>query len=88
MSNTSNVKMFLFARWISTCYAYEHMDENNRSQYDEGYDRSIAISVLNREDGSWWRDKLRHFNSVVYPNYLKNGSVKNTELFLSIKKDR
>jgi len=78
-----NVKMFLFGRWISTCYADEHIDDNMLSQHDEGFEAFEAMSVLNRESGHWWKDKLKHFNEVVYPNYLKNGSVKNAEEFLT-----
>lgn len=56
-----NVKMFLFARWISTCY---------------------EDTVLNTESGYWWRDRLEYFNDVVYPNYLENKTVEDTEKFL------
>jgi hypothetical protein len=75
--------MFLFARWISTCYADEHIDEQLRYVDNPDFDSSTAMSVLNREDGEWWKKQLIHFNEVVYPNYLENGSVKNTEDFLS-----
>lgn len=78
-----NAKMFLFARWMATCYADEHVDSNMISQYNDRFNTNEAMSVLNRESGYWWKNKLEYFNEIVYPNYLKNGSVKNTEEFLS-----
>jgi hypothetical protein len=78
------VKMFLFARWISTCYADTHLDRNKRCEHDEGFDHTDAISVLNREDGYWYKDQIKHFNDVVYPNYIKNGSVDDTKKFLNV----
>jgi hypothetical protein len=77
-----NVKMFLFARWISTCYADSHLDNNMKSEADEGFKSDVAISVLNRESGYWYKKQLQHFNTVVYPNYIKNGTVKDTKQFL------
>lgn len=74
--------MFLFARWISICYADTHIDESGKSQHDEGFNPYNALSVLNRENGFWWKTQLKHFNEVVYPNYVKNGSLKNAEEFL------
>ena len=68
----TNTKMFLFARWISMCYA----DARN-SNLD-----GISASVLNTEDGVWWRKQLKHFNEVVYPEQIKNGSVGETKEFL------
>lgn len=38
---------------------------------------------VNGFDGSWWKEQLNHFNAVVYPNMLKNGSVDNTKTFLT-----
>lgn len=38
--------------------------------------------ILNNEDGYWWKNQLEHFNTTVYPNYEKNGSVHNAESFL------
>lgn len=76
-------KMFLFARWIATCYADEHIDDNMISQHEEGFNPCEAISVLNRESGYWWKTKLKHFNEVVYPNYMKNGTADETEKFLT-----
>jgi hypothetical protein len=37
---------------------------------------------VNGYDGSWWKTQLNHFNDVVYPNYIKNGSAENTKKFL------
>lgn len=81
-----NIKMFMFARWISTCYADTHLDTHKKCEHDEGFNSAEAISVLNREDGAWWKNRIEHFNMVVWPNYIKNGSVKNTEEFLTGKK--
>lgn len=78
----TNVKMFLFARWISTCYADEHLDKNKVHQATSGFDSSSAMSVLNVEDGNWWKKQLKEFNDNVYPNYVKNGSEKNAADFL------
>jgi len=78
----TNVKMFLFARWIATCYADTHLDEKMKCEHDEGFDESDSISVLNRETGRWYKKQLKHFNKVVYPNYIKNKTVKVTKEFL------
>jgi len=66
---TENTKAFMFARYMSMCYA-------DSESFGGG------PSVLNSEDGKWWKDKLVHFNKVVYPNYIKNGSVNSTNKFL------
>lgn len=79
-----NVKMFLFARWIATCYADTHLDENKKCESDKGFNSKNKISVLNRENGYWYKKQLKHFNDVVYPNYIENGTVKNTKQFLNI----
>jgi hypothetical protein len=60
--------MFLFARWMSTCYA---------DTVEVG-----RTSVLNTESGEWWKEQLDHFNEKVYPNYIKNGTVEDTEEYL------
>ena len=78
-----DVKMFLFARWIATSYADEHLDENMKHSCDEGYDCGSAMSVLNRVNGTWWREKLNYFNAKVFPESLKNGSAANAEIFLA-----
>ena len=69
--------MFLFARWLATCYADSHLDEEKKCEHDIGFDYNNAISVLNREDGYWYKKQLKHFNDIVYPNYIKNKSVGN-----------
>ena len=77
------VKMFLFARWIATCYADTHLDSKMKCKHDEGFKESEAISVLNRETGYWYKEQLKHFNDVVYPNYIENGTVENTKQFFN-----
>lgn len=77
------VKMFLFARWIATCYADTHLDENMKCEQDKGFDPNTAISVLNSETGYWYIEQLKYFNDTVYPNYIKTGTVKGTKLFLN-----
>ena len=52
------VKMFLFARWMATCYADTHLDEKMKCEYDEGFTSSCSMSVLNREDGYWYKTQL------------------------------
>lgn len=76
------VKMYLFARWIATCYADEHLDAEMRYVDNEYFDESSAMSVLNRNNGDWYKEKLSYFNNVVYPNYIKNGVVDHTKIFL------
>lgn len=78
----TNIKMFLFARWISTCYADELLDSKMRYTTNEDFDRTTAMSALNRESGEWWKEQLKYFNMVVYPNYIKNGSAQNCKEFL------
>jgi hypothetical protein len=41
----------VFARWIATCYADEHLDEKMRYTDNEDFDSTTAMSVLNRETG-------------------------------------
>ena len=64
-----NVKMFLFVRWIATCYADEHCDNKMRSQHDEGFDKTTAMSVLNMEGGNWYKEKLNYFNAITLNPY-------------------
>jgi hypothetical protein len=78
------VKMFLFARWIATCYADEYLDEKMRYTDNEDFDGTTAMSVLNRESDNWYKEQLKHFNDVVYPNYVKNGSVDNAKAFFNV----
>lgn len=65
---SENTKAFLFARWISMCYADTKVD---------------GISVLNLEKGQWYKEQLQHFNEVVYPNMKKSGTVTETRSFLN-----
>lgn len=37
---------------------------------------------VNGYDGKWWKETLQHFNDVVWPKYVENGSVANTRDFL------
>ena len=76
----------LFARWISTCYADTHIDENHIDQHTEGHNPSTALSVLNREDGNWWKKQLEYFEKVVLPNYKANGSFQDAQSFLLVNK--
>jgi len=78
-------KMMMFARWISTCYADSHIDSNGKSEADYGFNFSSAMSVLNRKDGKWWKDQLKHFETTVYPNYRKQDMVKKYVEFLNTK---
>ena len=77
-----NAKMFLFARWISTCYADEHLDEKRRYSDNPDFDETTQISVLNRESGDWWKERLKHFNEVIYPNFKEYGGAENANEFL------
>jgi len=77
-----NVKMFLFARWISTQYADDHLDDKMRYCDNKNYDDSTAISILNKENGLWYKTQLEYFNKTVYPNYIKNGSADSAFEFL------
>ena len=36
---------------------------------------NYATKELNGENSYWWKDQLDHFNKIVYPNYIKNGTV-------------
>lgn len=78
------VKMFLFSRWIATCYADEHVDEKMRYSDNKDFDVTTEMSVLNRESGQWYKDKVKHFNAIVYPNYIKNGTVDNAKKFFNV----
>ena len=67
---------------MGQCLADEHIDENNNHTTNENFDATTAMSVLNREDGFWWKKQLQHFNTVVYPNLTNNKSVKASVEFL------
>lgn len=81
------VKMFLFARWIATCYADSHLDSEMKCDHDFGFKESESLSVLNRETGHWYKQQLNHFNNIVYPNYIKNGTVEETKKFFGVKQN-
>lgn len=78
----TKAKMFLFARWISISYADSHLDEAGKSENDRGFRSEEGISVLNRETGHWYKKQLDYFNKIVWPNYIENGSAKETRDFL------
>lgn len=78
----NNTNMFLFARWISICYADEHLDDKMRYTDNIDFDKTKSMSVLNRETGEWYKEQLKHFNKIVLPNYLKNGTFKDSKEFL------
>jgi len=81
--NREDVKAFLFARWLATCYADELMDANMCHSATVGYDPSTALSVLNRESGHWYKERLDYFNKNVYPEYEANGSTEKIARFLN-----
>ena len=76
----SQLKALWFARWISMCYADTFVEHGNRRA-----DGSLAplspnkggISVLNAENGKWYADQLAHFESKIYPKWLKMSKEKN-----------
>lgn len=40
-------------------------------------------NTLNTESGEWWKERLQDFNENVYPNYIENGTVEDTEEYLN-----
>jgi len=76
----SQLKALWFARWISMCYADTFVEHGKRRS-----DGSLAplspnkggISVLNAENGKWYADQLAHFESKIYPQWLKMSKEKN-----------
>jgi len=66
----------LFARWLATGYADEHLDFNGKYQGDEGFNASECLSVLNMKNSYWYKDKLDVFLNEVYHNYVKSVTVK------------
>lgn len=76
---------FLFSRWLAICYADEHMDNEGNSQHDINFNSSDYMSLLNRAKGDWYKEQLLHFEKVVLPNYIKNGTYISTEEFLKFK---
>lgn len=83
-ASKENIKAYLFARWLATCYGDDKLDEEGRYTDNPEFDASTALCLLNRVDGKWYFEQLKHFNEVVYPNYLKNGSVESAKEFLKI----
>ena len=79
----TDAKMFLFARWLATCYADDYLDMKMRHTSDMNFDPTTALCILNREDGHWYKKQIQHFNKTVYPNYVKNGSYRDAKTFLN-----
>lgn len=68
------VKAVLFGRHLALCYADSHMDKTGKTEHDEGFDPSTAISVLNRENSYFYLEVWKHFNQVALPNMIKNNT--------------
>lgn len=79
LQEEQNIKLFLFGRWISICYAETHLNFSGKTEMDFGFDRTNNLSVLNMTDGNWWKQKIKHFNEEVYPNFIKSGAVKDAK---------
>ena len=45
------VKIFLFTRWIATCYADEHLDNEMKCDHDEGFKSIDFTNYLQKLDG-------------------------------------
>lgn len=80
-ASKENIKAYLFARWFAMCYGDDKLDAEGRYTDNPEFDASTAICLLNRVKGEWCVEQLKHFNTVVYPNYKKNDTVKNAEEF-------
>lgn len=39
--------------------------------------------ILNSQEGPWWVEQLNHFEAIVYPEYIRNGSVEETRVYLT-----
>ena len=39
-------------------------------------------SLLNAQSGYWWKERLLWFNLKIYPEYIRNDTVKETKEFL------
>jgi hypothetical protein len=39
--------------------------------------------ILNSQEGPWWVEQLNHFEAIVYPEYIRNGNVEETRLYLT-----
>lgn len=77
-----NIKAYLFARWLAMCYGDDKLDAEGRYTDNPEFDASTAMCLLNKVTGEWYFEQLEHFNTVVYPNYEKNGTVKSAEDYL------
>ena len=66
-------------------YADEHLDSMMRNITDDDFNENTALSVLNREDGEWYKGRLEHFKIYIYPNYENNGTVLKTMQFIGVK---
>lgn len=80
-----NVRMCLFARWISTCYAVSNLDGKMVCDDNEYDDKKGYKSLLNMKDGEWYKEQLQYFIDVVYPNYIDNETVESTIKFFKKK---
>lgn len=80
---TMRAKLFLFARWMSINYADDHIDTQKRHTSDPDCNFNEVMSVLNLENGDWWKKELEYFEDVVWPEYVNNGSVEDTIKFLT-----
>ena len=78
-----NAKMYLFGKWIAMKYADIHVDVRGKHAEDEGFKSSLAISILNAEDGFWWAKQLNEYNTSIYLDDVKSGKLKSTIDFLS-----
>ena len=83
MKISADAKMFMFSRWIASCYADTLIDDKKRTIMDIGFKPKNALSVLLKEDGKWYKKQIKHFNEVVLPNYIKNGTAKDAVKFFA-----
>ena len=58
ISSIENIKMFLFARWISTCYADEHKDENGNYRCKISKDSTYYWITIRKDGYSIIRDHI------------------------------
>lgn len=75
-------KTYYFNRWLATCYADEKLDSNMKHTSDNGFDSSTELSVLNRETGVWYMDKMEYFSKEVYPNIKRDDAFEKTQKLL------
>lgn len=79
------VKTVLFARWLAMNYADTHIDSDGRSEFDEEFKKEEAISVLNKKNSFWYAERLKFYEEQVYPNQVKNKTVKLHEKICEFK---